>query len=334
VFTAFAGGRGDLWAVRENGNWLHKVDSRPVQLTSGPMSVEASQPSLDGKRIFAVGAQFRSELSRYDGKAVQFVPYLGGISAVGVTSSPDAKWVAYFTLPEGQLWRSRIDGSEKLQLTSSQTFSNFLQWSPDGQQVVYVSSRPGEPDLLCLVGRDGGSPRIVYKSENVARPSFRSDGSAIVFRETPTVPEEAEIKLVDLKTGQVTALPGSKGLVFPVVSPDGRYVASGTADGKKLKLYDFSTQAWQEFAPPSSVGFTEWSADSRYLYFDNGLSAEPAIYRFVIADHKVEQVASLKNFRRVVWGGLPWLGLTPNGDPLVMRDVGSQEVYALDFEEP
>jgi hypothetical protein len=29
-----------------------------------------------------------------------------------------------------------------------------------------------------------------------------------------------------------------------------------------------------------------------------------------------------------------WFGLTPNGDPLLMRDIGSQEVYALDFEEP
>ncbi len=48
----------------------------------------------------------------------------------------------------------------------------------------------------------------------------------------------------------------------------------------------------------------------------------------------MERVASLKNFRRVAWGNLPWFGLTPNGDPLVMHDVGSQEVYALDFEEP
>ena len=84
----------------------------------------------------------------------------------------------------------------------------------------------------------------------------------------------------------------------------------------------------------TGVGIIEWSADGRYLYFDNAWSIDPAIYRFRIADHKVEQVASLKNFRRAVWGELPWLGLTPNGDPLVMRDVGSQEVYALDFEEP
>ena len=77
-----------------------------------------------------------------------------------------------------------------------------------------------------------------------------------------------------------------------------------------------------------------WSANSKYIYFDNGLSPEPAIYRMRIADQKVEQVASLRNFRRAIWGNLPWFGLSPKDEPLVLRDVGTQEVYALDFEEP
>jgi Tol biopolymer transport system component len=222
-------------------------------------------------------------------------------------------------------------------LTSSPTFSPFERWSPDGQQIVYVSGQPGQSDQLCVVGKDGGSPRVLYQSPSgVVRPTWRKDGSAILFREagTVTVPENEEVKIFDLKTGQLSTLPDSKGVILPVISPDGRYLASGTADGKKLKLYDFSTQAWQEFALQIGVGVIEWSVDSRYVYFDNGLSTDPAIYRLRLADHKLEQVASLKNFRRVVWGNLPWFGLTPNGDPLVMRDIGSQEVYALDFEEP
>ena len=123
-------------------------------------------------------------------------------------------------------------------------------------------------------------------------------------------------------------------MVLPITSPDGRFLAFGAADGKKLKLYDFSTQAWREFAPQFGVGFTEWSADSHYVYFDTALSADPAIDRLRIADQKLEKIVSLKDFRRVTWGHLPWLGLTPKGEPLVMRDIGSQEVYALDFQEP
>ncbi len=53
-----------------------------------------------------------------------------------------------------------------------------------------------------------------------------------------------------------------------------------------------------------------------------------------LADHKLARVASLKDFRRVVNPFISWSGLTPDGFSLLMRDVGTQEVYALDFEAP
>ena len=43
----------------------------------------------------------------------KFLPYLGGISACYVDFSRDGQWIAYVSYPEGTLWRSRIDGSDK-----------------------------------------------------------------------------------------------------------------------------------------------------------------------------------------------------------------------------
>jgi hypothetical protein len=68
--------------------------------------------------------------------------------------------------------------------------------------------------------------------------------------------------------------------------------------------------------------------------FDNGFSAEQAVYRVRLADHKVEEIASLKDFRRMVTPWSTWFGVTPDGSLLVIRDAGSQEVYALDLEVP
>jgi hypothetical protein len=85
---------------------------------------------------------------------------------------------------------------------------------------------------------------------------------------------------------------------------------------------------------PNTIGSFQWSADSTFAYFDNGFSTAQAIYRVHISDQKIEQVADLKNFRRVVTPWNAWFGLTPEGEPLLMHDVGSQEVYALDFEAP
>ncbi len=85
----------------------------------------------------------------------------------------------------------------------------------------------------------------------------------------------------------------------------------------------------------ASTGFTQWSADNKYVYFDTGFSADPAVYRVRIADRKLERLADLKKPpARVVTDRLSWSGLTPEGSPLLMRDVGAQEVYALDFESP
>jgi Tol biopolymer transport system component len=83
-------------------------------------------PSKDGKKLFVIGWQRRGELARYDLKSQQFVPYMSGISAYGPSFSKDGQWVAYTSIPEGNLWKSKADGTERLQLT----FPPFTAYQP------------------------------------------------------------------------------------------------------------------------------------------------------------------------------------------------------------
>jgi len=54
-----------------------------------------------------------------------------------------------------------------------------------------------------------------------------------------------------------------------------------------------------------------------------------------ISDGKTEQVVSLNRIRLTgAWGGAWWFGLAPDDSPLVLRDAGTQEIYALDVELP
>ena len=46
-----------------------------------------------------------------------FVPFLSGIPADSVSFSKDGQRVAYVSFPEGALWTSKIDGSQRLQLS-------------------------------------------------------------------------------------------------------------------------------------------------------------------------------------------------------------------------
>jgi hypothetical protein len=98
-----------------------------------------------------------------------------------------------------------------------------------------------------------------------------------------------------------------------------------------LVLFDFQTQKWSELLKGSSA-FPNWSADGQYVYFlhwpDN-----PAVLRLRIGDRKVEPVADMKDLPLAGYYGL-WLGLAPGDSPMLLRDAGSQDVYALDWEAP
>jgi hypothetical protein len=57
--------------------------------------------------------------------------------------------------------------------------------------------------------------------------------------------------------------------------------------------------------------------------------------RVRFSDGKVEEIASLKNFRSVEEEGVgSWVGVTADGDPLLTRDVGTQEIYDLSVHWP
>jgi len=324
-------GRADLWAIREKADFFHKVNSEPVQLTSGPLNFYSPQPSTDGRKIYAIGEQPRAELVRYEARAGQFLPYLNGISASHVAFSRDGKWVSYVSYPESDLWRCRIDGSDKLQLTSKPLAVFSSAWSPDGTTIAVSGSEPATPLRLFLVAVEGGTLREVKATKlNAASVSWSPDGKSILFNDQH-YPGDSTARFVDLKTLTTTAIPGSDNLIHPILSPDGEYIVATTLDGDKLLLFDFADQKWSELAK-TAIGFFGWSADSKFAYFDNGFNPDQTIFRVSISNHKLEQVANLKDFRRVVIPWNTWFGLTPEGSPLLMHDIGTQEVYALDLD--
>ena len=326
-------GRADIWAIPEKADLFHKVSREPVQLTAGPLNFYSPQPSLDGKKIYVIGEQPRSELVHYDAKSAQFLPYLSGISARAVAFSRDGQWATYVSYPEGNLWRCRIDGSDKLQLTSAPLGVDSARWSPDGHQILIAAQEPGQLERAYLIPAEGGTLRELDAGKaNVMSVSWAADGGSITFNDTSN-PGYSTIRSLDLKTMQTTDVADSGKLIAPLRSPDGQYLAATTVDGDKLLLFSFANQKWTELAK-TAIGFFDWSADSKFVYFDNGFSIDQAVFRVRISDHKIEQVASLKDFRRVVTPWNTWFGLTPQGDPLLMHDIGSQEVYALDFEAP
>jgi Tol biopolymer transport system component len=327
-------GPANIWAIHEKRAFYQTRSHEPVQLTFGPLDFRECLANTDGRKIFAVGVLRRGELVRYDSKGRQFESYLSGLSAQWLAFSRDGDWVSYVTYPEGTLWRSKVDGSQRLQLTFQPMFAVMPRWSSDGKRIAFTGTEPGKPFKIYLVSADGGTVQQITTGErSEAHPTWSADGNSLVFgRLLPFYAGSGIVALnsLDLRTKQISTLPGSEGLGSPTYSPDGHYIAAVSDDFKKLMLFDSRSQNWTELAK-GKFDYLNWSNDGKYIYFLNvGLNA---ISRARPLDRKIEQVVSLDNIRLTgSWG--PWLALAPDDSPVVLRDVGTQEIYALDVDFP
>jgi serine/threonine protein kinase/Tol biopolymer transport system component len=323
--------RGQIWGLPEKTGLLRRSTGMPFKLTDSPLKLGWPLPSKDGTKLFVVGQRSLGELVRYDAKSSEFLPFLSGISAENVVFSRDGQWAAYVTYPDGLLWRAKLDGSERLLLSNPPLYALEPRWSPDGKQIVFYGFIPGKPFMIYAVSRDGGAPAQLISDDPGPQttPNWSPDGSKIVFGGGINEDSSA-IHVLDLGSHQISTLPNSQGYFGPRWSPNGRYVAAVPRDTLSIVLFDFQTQRWSELTR-TPLGFPNWSADGKYVYFLR-VPENPAVLRVRISDRKVEEVADLKGLPITGYWGFS-LTLTPDDSPLLLRNIGSQDVYSLDWEE-
>jgi serine/threonine protein kinase len=333
IFVNSDSSNSELYGVKEHPGLFHKKSS-PVQLTSGPMMFTFGVPSPDGKKFFADGYMPRSELVRYDSNAHGFMPFLSGISADYVDFSRDGQWVTYVSMPDHTLWRCRVDGSERLQLTFPPVAPFLPHWSPDHSQIVYTETQSGKTWKTFLISSQGGTPVEVYSEKNgQVDANFSPDGKQIAYGRYPfdsSSYDVIDIRILDLASKEVSVIPGSTNLYAPRWSPDGQHLAGLSADNKRIVLYDFKTQKWSDWVNGlGGVGAPIWSRDSQYLYFDNIDGDHPGYRRVKLGQTQSEFLVDLKDLHRS-W----WSGITPDNAPIFSRDISTDEIYALDLELP
>jgi hypothetical protein len=289
---------------------------------------------VDGKQVFARCEKQRGELVHYDRKLNQFVPFLGGISATDVAFSRDGVWIVYVSYPDQSLWRMRTDGRDKVRLTYPTTGALSPRISPDGTQVVFAQGNWGSKSDIYLVGIEERTPHKIEGTTAFFDPCWSPDGHSLAFDVAlPNVgPEQnsSEIHVLDLKSGKISVIPQSRGKSSPAWVAQDTLVATAD-DGSKVLRYEFKTQAWSDLAAGPYSGCT--STDDKYVYCTTMEPARPAAVRIRVADGQVEPLADLSGLNPVTYVSRK-LNLTPNGELLFTRDIGTQEIYALTVRWP
>jgi serine/threonine protein kinase len=137
--------------------------------------------------------------------------------------SPDGKLIAYASDRGGEgnlyFWRHQLTTGEAIRLTSDPADESEPAFSPDGGQIAFRSERDGGG--IYVVSTFGGEPRLIAKLGR--RPRFSPDGKHIAYWIGRWYTGKAFF--VPSFGGAPTAVqPGFASVLYPIWSPDGKYL--------------------------------------------------------------------------------------------------------------
>jgi Tol biopolymer transport system component len=196
--------------------------------------------------------------------------------------------------------------------------------------------QPGKSWKISVISARGGTAQeVLTESRSQIDANWSSDGARIMFGYLHDA-EGLNIQIVDLKTHTAETVPGSDGLFSPRWSPDGRYIAALSPDFTKVMLFDVETRKWSNWLsePAGAVSYPVWSADSKYLYFDDLVTDQESIRRVKVGETQTERAFVLEGIERYPGAFGLWSGRAADGSWLFVRDRSTQEVYQLSLDLP
>jgi Tol biopolymer transport system component len=236
------------------------------------------------------------------------------------------------------LWASNADGTDRHELSFPPTEVSLPSWSPDGTQVEFAARQPAGFWQIFTIPADGGDPQQLTSGDSDHTDgSWSPDGNLMAFGGSSAQARAStknNIHILDLKTRQVTDVPDSSGLFSPRWSPDGHSLLAITGDFQKLVLYSFADHKWQDLLK-MEADYPHWTSDSKCIYFNQFGVKNLPVYRVCLDDRTPEHIVDLSQGGALVAGRFgAWTGLGPDDSILATRDIGSQEIYALDTKFP
>jgi Tol biopolymer transport system component/DNA-binding winged helix-turn-helix (wHTH) protein len=338
VFQSSHAGRSDIWGIAGKSQ-RGTTQSLPFAITNGPLNYQTPISSPQGHSLYFIGVNARPDLLVQHLPNGPFVPLIDQASAESrVEYSRDGRWMAWLNASDGALWRGRVDGSERLRLTSPPFWTFLMKWSPDNSQLLTMSQEQGKPwEIYLIDAAGGGIRRLLNEERGEADPDWSADGKSVIFGRVPDLmgneKDPKAIYTVDLATRTVSQIPGSEGLFSPRFSPDGRFIVAIRLDQRILMIYDRAQRTWRPLSVSHGVGDPVWSHTGRYVFFQDFLEEGKPIYRIDVKTNKVEKVATLRDLSPASVLDYRLIALTPSDEPVVIVQASNVDFYSVNLDQ-
>lgn len=326
VFQAELDSHSDLWVLREGSN-------RPVRLTNGPLEYEAPASGREGDRIFFRGRQSRVLWQTATvGQGAKNLEVRSDFlsQAARISYSRDKQWVAW-TDVMGKLWRAKVDGSERLQLTPSSLNVLNAAWSPDGRQLAFMGREQDKPWNVYLVSAEGGAPAAFTSGSQsgVGDPTFSPDGRQILIGSLPYLmggKPGRPLQIFDLESRKATEIPESAGFYSPRWSPDGRYIIALTLDQSCLMLYDMEAKKWRVLVI-SQISDPNWTSNSLSVLANRYTEAGEELIRVSVPSGSIDVVEHSPCLPAAVRCIVA--GLDVDNQPMILNEVARSNIFTM-----
>ena len=129
------------------------------------------------------------------------------------------------------IWVLDLPSGKLAQLTHGRHLNDHPKWSPDGQQIAYVSTQDDGIASLWLMDGDGGNKRQLTSGVYCQYPAWSPDGQDIFFSGNGTHGVDMSICSYSFKTSKVTDVCDYPGIESAIsCSPDaGKIIFASTS---------------------------------------------------------------------------------------------------------
>jgi serine/threonine-protein kinase len=250
-----------------------------------------------------------------------------------VRVSPDGARLALATLTV--VWTYDVLRGTMSLLTTGPGQNRSPLWTPDGQRIIFTSTRAGHPELFWRPADGTGRDEPLFERPNefldVLASGWSADGKQLLFSEGSSNGQHAisQMAIAPPSEGKVL-LKGEFSASFPAVSPDGHWIAYMSNVSGRSEIYVERYPELGSRQPISTDGGQRplWSHDGRELFFHSldgrHVLAVPVKSRATTLEVGPPQVLfeAAMSIRGV---GVRPYDVVPDGRFFILRDAESED---------